>query len=143
VKFRTASGLSTTKAILAILILAATSIVVFPKVVASNAADATVRPLAISMPIQGTLAPGKYHRWGGVMEIAGAPVNFHITWQPTSVPIWIGLYCRDTGHTYYWEIWGGGVSGNMPVVESGINYFVVANPNPSTTVTYSGRVNWP
>lgn len=139
----TAFRISTTKAILAMLVLASASIVVFPVVVASSAADTAVGPLAISMPIGGTLLPKQYHRWGGVMEIAGAPVNFIISWQPTNVPIWVGLYCRDTGNTYYWQIWGGGGWGILPVVESGINYFVVYNPNPSTTVTYSGRVNWP
>ncbi|MGQ9597758.1 MAG: hypothetical protein ACUVUS_10435 [Thermoproteota archaeon] len=101
------------------------------------------KPSSIGEPINGRLPPSTYDVYGGFYETAGAKIGVWITWEPANKPIVASTYCAETGYGEGYLITGGSWIGVLTVVDSGINYLVVANPNNDATITYSGELLWP
>ena len=103
----------------------------------------TPESLSVGLPIGGTLPPLTYDMYGGFYETAGAKIGVSITWAPANKPIVVSTYCDETGRGQGIQITGGSWAGLLTVIDTGINYVVVANPNSDATLTYSGQVLFP
>ncbi len=100
-------------------------------------------PSSIGEPIGGKLLPLTYDMYGGFYETAGAKIGVAITWEPMDKPITVSTYCAETGRGQGYLITGGSWVGLLTVIDSGINYVIVGNPNSDATLTYSGQLLWP
>lgn len=100
-------------------------------------------PSSIGEPIEGVLSPQEAHIHGGFYEPADAPIWVTITWEPIDKPIVVSALYLETGRGQGYIITGGSWAGTLTVLDSGINYVVVGNPNDYATITYSGELIWP
>lgn len=100
-------------------------------------------PSSIGEPINGELLPLTYNKHGGFYETAGAKIGVWITWEPANKPMIISTYCVETGRGEGYKITGGNWCGVLTVIDSGINFIIVGNPNSDATITYSGELLWP
>ncbi|MGC8830958.1 MAG: hypothetical protein ACP5PQ_00035 [Thermoproteota archaeon] len=100
-------------------------------------------PSSVGEPIDGTLLPQTSDMYGGYYETAGAKIGVAITWEPANKPIVVSTLCAETGRGQGYILTGGSWTGVLTVLDSGINYVVVGNPNSDATLTYSGQLLWP
>ncbi|MBO3840839.1 MAG: hypothetical protein FGF48_00260 [Candidatus Brockarchaeota archaeon] len=100
-------------------------------------------PSSIGEPTGGVLSTREARIHGGFYEPAGVPIWVTITWEPADKPIIVSAYCAETRRGQGYQITGGSWTGNLTVLDSGINYVVVGNPNDDVTITYSGELIWP
>jgi hypothetical protein len=132
----------TSKRILAVSILVVALVIMVPRVIASSEASTGVQPNAVHRHYSGTINPGDMMIHPAMYEQAGARVQVFISWKPTNALITFGLY-YGPGHYDGGLASGGYAERILTVTQTGWVQFAVANPNPSTVITYSADVNWP